>query len=80
MSDWDFSEYTDAELAAVRTAANAQLLVLLGGPKSGAQDGAAFTEMSLGELREVQAAVNAEERQRAETPGGFLAVEFEDAS
>jgi len=77
---WNFSQYTDAELASVRAAALAQLLVLLGGPKSGSQDGAAFSEMSLAELKEVQGAIDAEERQRAEVPGGFLAAEFEDPS
>jgi len=79
---WDFSEYTDAQLATLAAAVQAKLLDLVTGPKSGSLDGGTFSEMSLSQLETLQKAVNAELRARGvgDLDDDFMAAEFEEAS
>lgn len=78
MADWDFSEFTDAQLSTLQTNILAKINSLLTGTQEGELDGMKFKDMSLNDLRELQAAVNGEVRLRADDTGGLIAVEFEE--
>jgi len=77
---WDFSQTSLADLATMQANVIAKINSLLTGVQSGAQDGAQFSEMKLEDLKSLQGALDAEVRLRGDSTGGFIAVEFEEAS
>lgn len=80
MADWDLSELTDAELSTLRTNALAKMNALLTGVQGGSLDGATFQDLSLGDVKGLMAAVMAEQRQRSDTTGDLIAIDFQEAS